>query len=108
MLYHDLGDVVTKSLVVGHFRVEADGSLVEVSKVKMSTMLADGSISWAGRGVLAITTGEMSVRLWNLDTRDNFVLIWSTGTGGHRRDQPRQHCHVAAPARPRKQPRHGL
>ena len=65
MLYHDLGDVlvvVTESLVVGQFRVEGDGSLVEVSKVKMSTRSADCSISWAGRGVLAITTGELSVR----------------------------------------------
>ena len=34
LLYHDLGDtliVVTESLVVGQFRVETDGSLVEVS-----------------------------------------------------------------------------
>ena len=33
LLYHDLGDtliVVTESLVVGQFRVETDGSLVEV------------------------------------------------------------------------------
>ena len=61
LLYHDLGDVlivVTESLVVGQFRVETDGSLVEVSKVKMSTRSADVSISWAGRGVLAITTGK--------------------------------------------------
>ena len=33
--------------------------IVEVSKVKMSTRSADCSISWSGRGVLAITTGEL-------------------------------------------------
>ena len=52
LLYYDQGDiliVVTESLVVGQFRVEGDGSLVEVSKVKMSTRSADCSISWAGR-----------------------------------------------------------
>ena len=86
LLYYDLGDiliVVTESLVVGQFRVESDGSLVEVSKVKMSTRSADCSISWAGRGILAITTGELSVRLWNLDSGDNFVLTGSTSAGGH-------------------------
>ena len=65
LLYHDMSDVlvvVTESLVVGQFKVEHDGSLVEVSKVKMSSRSADCSISWAGRGVLAITTGELSVR----------------------------------------------
>lgn len=83
-MYHDLGDVlivVTENLVVGQFRVEHDGSLVEISKVKMSTRSADCSISWAGRGILAITTGELSVRLWNLDSGDNFVLTGNTGTG---------------------------
>ena len=79
----DILIVVTESLVVGQFRVEGDGSLVEVSKVKMSTRSADCSISWAGRGILAITTGELSVRLWNLDSGDNFVLTGSTSAGGH-------------------------
>ena len=86
MLYHEGGDsliVVTESLVVGQFRVEPDGSLVETSKVKMSSRSADCSITWAGRGLLAITTGELAVRLWNLDTGDNFVLTGNTGTSGH-------------------------
>ena len=65
LLYHDLTDVlvvVTESLVVGQFTAEHDGSLVEISKVKMSTRSSDCSISWAGKGILAITTGELSVR----------------------------------------------
>ena len=32
---------------------------------------------------ISLTTGELSVRLWNLDTGDNFVLTGNTGTGGH-------------------------
>ena len=86
LLYHDLTDVlvvVTESLVVGQFTAEHDGSLVEISKVKMSTRSSDCSISWAGKGILAITTGELSVRLWNLDNGDNFVLTGNTGSGGH-------------------------
>merc|ERR1719264_1361838 len=85
MLYHEGGDsliVVTESLVVGQFRVEPDGSLVETSKVKMSSRSADCSITWAGRGLLAITTGELAVRLWNLDSGDNFVLSGATSAGG--------------------------
>ena len=66
-----------------HRAVEPDGSLVETSKVKMSSRSADCSITWAGRGLLAITTGELAVRLWNLDTGDNFVLTGNTGTSGH-------------------------
>ena len=40
LLYHDYGDMlvaVTETLVVGQFRVEPDGSLTEISKVKMSS-----------------------------------------------------------------------
>lgn len=29
---------------------------------------------WAGPGVLAISTGELAVRCWNLDTGDNYLL----------------------------------
>ena len=86
MLYHEGADslvVVTETLVVGQFRVEPDGSLVETSKVKMSSRSADCSMTWAGRGLLATTTGELAVRLWNLDTGDNFVLTGTTGTSGH-------------------------
>ena len=42
---------------------------------------ADCSITWAGAGQLAITTGELSVRLWNLHTGDNFVLSGNTASG---------------------------
>ena len=35
------------------------------------------------QGVLAVTTGELSVRLWSLDTGENFVLSGQGGqTGG--------------------------
>ncbi len=40
LLYHESADVlivVTESLVVGQFKVEGDGGLSEISKVKMST-----------------------------------------------------------------------
>ena len=39
-MYHETMDVlvvVTESLVVGQFKVEADGSLAEITKVKMSS-----------------------------------------------------------------------
>ncbi|XP_023345784.1 intraflagellar transport protein 140 homolog [Eurytemora carolleeae] len=85
LLYHEYGEVlvaVTESLVVGQFRVELDGTLTEISKAKMSTRSTDCAITWAGRGLLGITTGELGVRLWNLDSGDNFVLTGATGAGG--------------------------
>jgi hypothetical protein len=42
---------------------------------------ADCSITWAGPGQLAITTGELSVRIWNLHSGDNFVLSGTTASG---------------------------
>ena len=33
-----------------------------------------GLCMWAGRGMLAIATGETSVRIWDLRTDDNYVL----------------------------------
>ena len=43
---------------------------------------ADCSITWAGPGQLAITTGELAVRIWNLHTGDNFVLSGATTASG--------------------------
>jgi len=33
----------------------------------------DCAITWAGRGLLGITTGELGVRLWNLGQRHLFL-----------------------------------
>ncbi|XP_040583059.1 intraflagellar transport protein 140 homolog [Lepeophtheirus salmonis] len=77
--------VITESMVVGQFRMEMDGSLDQINKVKMSTTKSkDGQnkVKWVGRGVLAISSGSEAssgIRIWNLKTDDNFFL--SIGNG---------------------------
>lgn len=64
-----------EDMTVGHFLVEASGSLTELDRVKLSSRISgyDGAISWAGNS-LAIITGDLSVRIWDIDTSDNFLL----------------------------------
>ena len=60
--------------------MDIDGSLVEMAKVKVSTRSKENHAVWAGAGILAIATGETSVRIWDLKTDDNFVLPSAGGT----------------------------
>ncbi|KAK3865459.1 hypothetical protein Pcinc_025661 [Petrolisthes cinctipes] len=66
--------VITEGMVLGQFSVATDGSVTEVNKVKLSGRTTDIQVTWAGAGLLAVSTGDSSVRLWNLDTGDNYVL----------------------------------
>lgn len=43
-------------------------------QVKLSGRTNDIQVTWAGCGLLAVSTGDNSVRLWNLDSGDNYVL----------------------------------
>ena len=45
---------------------------------QVSTRSKDNQAAWAGPGVLAIATGETTVRIWDLKTDDNYVLPSST------------------------------
>ena len=60
--------------------MDSDGSLVEIAKIKVSTRSKENHAVWAGAGILAIATGETSVRIWDLKTDDNFVLPSAGGT----------------------------
>lgn len=69
LLHHVSSDVlivVTENMVIGQFQIDNDGTLSEISKVKMSTRSKENHITWAGVAMLAITSGEMSIRIWNL------------------------------------------
>ncbi|CAG0906154.1 unnamed protein product [Cyprideis torosa] len=77
LLYHSARDLlvaVIEGMILGQFLVDPDGAVTEVSKVKLSTRSPDAVISWAGPGLLAVSGGEASVRLWDLDAGDNYVL----------------------------------
>ncbi|XP_037074398.1 intraflagellar transport protein 140 homolog isoform X2 [Pollicipes pollicipes] len=66
--------VVTETMVLGEFQVEYDGTLTEITKVKLSGRNQDMQLSWAGPGVLAVATGEPHIRLWDLDKGDNYAV----------------------------------
>ncbi|XP_068236628.1 intraflagellar transport protein 140 homolog isoform X1 [Palaemon carinicauda] len=77
LLHHDARNllvVITEGMVLGQFSVAPDGAVTEVNKVKLSGRTNDIQMAWAGSGLLAVSTGDNSVRLWNLDSGDNYVL----------------------------------
>jgi intraflagellar transport protein 140 len=78
ILFHPKREAIVtlmEDMTVGHFLVESSGSLTELDRVKLSSRISgyDGAISWAGNS-LAIITGDLSVRIWDIDTSDNFLM----------------------------------
>ncbi|XP_021936986.1 intraflagellar transport protein 140 homolog isoform X3 [Zootermopsis nevadensis] len=77
LLYHEHKDnliVMTEDLNVGQFQVNPSGQLIELMKVKLSGRSQDASVVWAGPGLLAVITGDLSVRFWDLDTGESYLL----------------------------------
>ncbi|XP_034252751.1 intraflagellar transport protein 140 homolog [Thrips palmi] len=78
LLYLRLKDhliVVTESLTVTQFQTDSEGMLSELSKVKLSAQAGDTQILWAGPSCLAITIGDLSIRLWDLESSDSYLLV---------------------------------
>ncbi|GJQ73670.1 putative intraflagellar transport protein 140 [Trypoxylus dichotomus] len=83
MLYHPTRDIVVvmmEGLTIGTFSVEPQGQLNELAKVKLSGRIQSmrGSngqgLVWAGNNCLAILTGDLTVRIWDIETNDNYIL----------------------------------
>ncbi len=79
-MWNNILIVITENMVIGQFHMEADGSLRETSRVKLSTRMKENHITWVTAGHLAITSGEMNIRIWNLKNDDNFVLSYDQGS----------------------------
>lgn len=64
-----------EDMTVGHFQVESTGVLSEIDRVKLSGRVPghNGMISWAGDS-LAIITGDLNLRIWDIETSDSFLL----------------------------------
>lgn len=43
-------------------------------QVKLSGRSQDASMVWAGPGLLAVITGDLSVRCWDMDTGESYLL----------------------------------
>lgn len=78
ILFHPKREAIVtlmEDMTIAHYLVESSGVLTELDRVKLSSRISgyDGSISWAGNA-LAIITGDLNVRIWDIDTSDNFLL----------------------------------
>lgn len=76
LFYEDKNVVVTltDNLILTQHAVMPEGETKELLKVKLSGRVDQPSITWAGKGILAMASGEMVVRLWDLEHNDNYVL----------------------------------
>ncbi|XP_058796246.1 intraflagellar transport protein 140 homolog isoform X2 [Phymastichus coffea] len=82
LLHHQTREslvIMSEGLNIGHFQCDSvTGHLTELTKVKLSgrsdTTKTGPSLCWAGINTLAILTGELMVRMWDLHTGDTYVL----------------------------------
>ncbi|XP_036142588.1 intraflagellar transport protein 140 homolog [Monomorium pharaonis] len=83
LLYHQTRDsiiVMTEGLNIGHFQIDPiSGELTELTKVKLSgrsdaSRATGTTLCWIGGNTLAVLTGELAVRCWDLHTGDTYVL----------------------------------
>uniref|UniRef100_A0A1B6JWS6 IFT140 first beta-propeller domain-containing protein n=1 Tax=Homalodisca liturata TaxID=320908 RepID=A0A1B6JWS6_9HEMI len=75
LLYHDTEDglvVVGMGLNLSYYSAESDGSLNEVTTVKLSG--SGNAIVWAGSGVLACTVSDTTVRCWEPSSGETYTL----------------------------------
>ncbi|XP_066140255.1 intraflagellar transport protein 140 homolog isoform X1 [Euwallacea fornicatus] len=71
--------IMMEGVTLGYFSVDRQGHLSEIAKVKLSGWIQSRStnsqvLTWAGTSSLAILTGDLTVRIWDLETNDNYVL----------------------------------
>ncbi|XP_076275745.1 intraflagellar transport protein rempA isoform X2 [Rhynchophorus ferrugineus] len=82
VIYHPNKDaiiIMMDGLTVGYFSVDKQGHLNEMAKVKLTGRIQNRTVSsqgltWAGSTSLAILTGDLIVRIWDLETNDNYIL----------------------------------
>ncbi|XP_022916343.2 intraflagellar transport protein 140 homolog [Onthophagus taurus] len=97
VLYHPVRDVLIimlEGLTIGYFNVDLQGQLTEVTKVKLSGktqgVRTNQGLVWTGNGSLAILTGDLMVRVWDIDTNDNYVLPTTFKTYSFEKDRVKQ------------------
>ncbi|XP_055617076.1 intraflagellar transport protein 140 homolog [Toxorhynchites rutilus septentrionalis] len=79
--------LLLEDITIGHYEVDANGQITELDRVKLSGSVKvsgyKSAITWvAGVGAaLAILTGDMSVRIWDIESNDNYVLSMELTSG---------------------------
>ncbi|XP_043280056.1 intraflagellar transport protein 140 homolog isoform X2 [Venturia canescens] len=91
LLHHTSRDslvVLTEGLNIGYYQADpATGRLTELTRVKLSgksdVSRSSPALCWVGGNTLAVLTGELSVRCWDLQTGDTYVLSPPETTNGN-------------------------
>ncbi|EZA61734.1 hypothetical protein DMN91_004415 [Ooceraea biroi] len=92
LLHHQTRDsivIMTEGLNIGHFQADPiNGELTELTKVKLSgrsdtSRLTNLALCWVSGNTLAILTGELTVRCWDLHTGDSYVLSPPDSSNGN-------------------------
>ncbi|XP_020285443.1 intraflagellar transport protein 140 homolog isoform X2 [Pseudomyrmex gracilis] len=92
LLHHQTRDsiiVLTEGLNIGHFQADqVTGELTELTKVKLSSRsdtsrMTNIALCWISGNTLAVLTGELAVRCWDLYTGDTYVLSPPESSNGN-------------------------
>ncbi|XP_018367510.1 PREDICTED: intraflagellar transport protein 140 homolog isoform X1 [Trachymyrmex cornetzi] len=92
LLYHQNRDsiiVMTEGLNIGHFQADSiTGELTELTKVKLSgrsdtSRITSTTLCWISRNTLAVLTGELAVRCWDIHTGDTYILSPPDSSNGN-------------------------
>jgi len=102
---------MTDAAILGQFEIDKSGALREVNKVchvqrnywfqdpqyiydntfgvnfQIKLSGKGHSLSWAGNGVLAIISEDLSVRLWDVESGENFVLEPKVSSSSYSSDE---------------------
>ncbi|CAH0395649.1 unnamed protein product [Bemisia tabaci] len=77
LLHHERKDALVMcsgDSIFSYFSVDLDGTLTEISQVKLNNVNSDCVAIWAGTGLLACTSLDFSIRFWHVDTGDSYSL----------------------------------
>lgn len=72
----DMVVIVTKTALLAQFSLDAEGKVVNETKLKLSCGPQPEKLQgvWAGSGLFATVSHESIVRLWNLADDENYIL----------------------------------
>ncbi|CAL1292527.1 unnamed protein product [Larinioides sclopetarius] len=79
----DILIVISKSLILAQFTINNDGAVNELGKIKLSGRNTETVMTWAGDGLLAVSAGESSVHLWNVEYGRSTTLTLPSTTPQH-------------------------
>ncbi|KAB0793767.1 hypothetical protein PPYR_13387 [Photinus pyralis] len=83
ILHHPINNtliIMMEGLTIGHFAIDSQGQLSELMKVKLSGRgqalrgVSNQGLVWATNTCLAVLTGDLTVRVWDIESNDNYIL----------------------------------